>query len=67
MMVSVVDLPKESGLMMPLGFKFTSILAIVSDFVTVGSFIFPFVFPFMGENMILITTMFAWCGTALRV
>jgi hypothetical protein len=62
-----VGLPKASGLLMLCGFKFTSILAIVSDFVTVGSFIFPFVVPFMGENMMLITTMFAWCGTALRV
>ena len=46
--------------------KFTSILAIVSDLVTVGGFMFV-LFPFFGGDMVLITTMFVWCGTALRV
>ena len=58
--------------MMPSGFRFTSLLAIISDLVTVGTFMFPalspYIFPIMGGFMIPLTNVFVWCGiTALRV
>lgn len=58
--------------MMPFGFRFTSLLAIISDLVTVGTFVFPvlspYFFPIMGVFMVPITNLFVWCGiTALRV
>ena len=57
---------------MPNGFRFTSLLAIISDLVTVGVFVAPvlstYVFPIMGGFMVPMTNMFVWCGiTALRV
>ncbi|APA68791.1 hypothetical protein YQ44_14355 [Janthinobacterium sp. 1_2014MBL_MicDiv] len=58
--------------MMPSGFRFTSLLAIISDFVTVGTVLFPALSPYffsiMGAFMIPITNVFVWCGiAALRV
>lgn len=54
--------------MMPSGFRFTSLLAIISDLVTVGTFVFPVIspyfFPIMGAFMIPITNVFVWCGIA---
>lgn len=62
----------ELGSMMPSGFRFTSLLAIISDLVTVGTFLFPVISPYffsiMGVFMVPITNVFVWCGiTALRV
>lgn len=36
----------ELGSMMPSGFRFTSLLAIISDLVTVGTFLFPVISPY---------------------